>query len=147
MVPSWTYIVPTRNHMVPIKPVNLHFLIWKYLRIGISKNRFHIQHHKNMLIFSSTLKSSKFPTFLFKVEPYSSKLELNSSNMDLYSSNLELYGSIWVYLYSGIFARWWLDQSINLSGEGDQALSTDWQLTTWCRCLVTCPNVTSLHVS
>ena len=62
-VPSWNYIVPTWNHMVPIKPVNLHFLILKYLRIGFSKNRFHIHHHKNMLIVSSTLKSWKIPTF------------------------------------------------------------------------------------
>ena len=89
MVPSWTYIVPTRNHMVPIKPVNLHFLIWKYLGIGFSKNRFHIQHHKNILIVSSTLKSWKIPTFFFEVE----KLELYSSNLEQYSSNLELYGS------------------------------------------------------
>ena len=92
-VPSWNYIVPTWNHMVPIKPVNLHFLILKYLRIGFSKNRFHIHHHKNMLIVSSTLKSWKIPTFFFEVEPYSSRLELYSSNLELYSSNLELYSS------------------------------------------------------
>ena len=79
-VPSWNYIVPTWNHMVPIKPVNLHFLILKYLRIGFSKKRFHIQHHKNMLIVSSTLKSWKIPTFFFEVEPYSSKLELQGES-------------------------------------------------------------------
>ena len=65
-VPSWNYIVPTWNHMVPIKTVNLHFLILKYLRIGFSKKRFHIQHHKNMLIVSSTLKSWKIPTFFLR---------------------------------------------------------------------------------
>ena len=97
MVLSWNYLVPTWNHMAPIKPVNLYFLILKYLRIGFSKKRFHIQHHKNMLIVSSTLKSSKIPTFFLEVEPYSSKLELCSSKLELYSSNLELYGSIWVY--------------------------------------------------
>ena len=94
MVPSWNYIVPSWNHMVPSKPANLHFLLLKYLRIGFSKNRFHIQHHKNMLIFSSTLKSSKIPTFFFEVEPHSSKLELYSSKLELYSSSLALYGSI-----------------------------------------------------
>ena len=77
MVPSWNYIVPSWNHMVPSKPANLHFLLLKYLRIGFSKNRFHIQHHKNMLIVSSTLKSSKIPTFVFKVEPYSFKSHLS----------------------------------------------------------------------
>ena len=66
MVPSWNYIVPSWNHMVPSKPANLHFLLLKYLRIGFSKNRFHIQHYKNMLIFSSTLKSSKIPTFFLR---------------------------------------------------------------------------------
>ena len=66
MVPSWNYIVPSWNHMVPSKPANLHFLLLKYLRIEFSKNRFYIQHHKNMLIFSSTLKSSKIPTFFLR---------------------------------------------------------------------------------
>ena len=80
--------------MVQSQACKSTFLILKYLRIGFSKNRFHIQHHKNMLIVSSTLKSSKIPTFFFEVEPYSSKLELYSSKLELYSSSLELYGSI-----------------------------------------------------
>ena len=52
--------------MVPSQACKSTFLILKYLRIGFSKNRFHIQHHKNMLIFSSTLKSWKIPTFFLR---------------------------------------------------------------------------------
>ena len=66
MVLSWNYLVPTWNHMAPIKPVNVYFLILKYLRIGFSKERFQIQNHKNMLIVSFTLKSSKIPTFFVR---------------------------------------------------------------------------------
>ena len=78
--------------MVPIKPVNLHFLILKYLRIGFSKKT--ISHSASQKYATSFFHPQKLknPDFFLRWNHIAPSW--NYIVLTWYRSNLELYGSI-----------------------------------------------------